>query len=177
MSERQAKIKRKNEIEENKNIHKKTKKSDVLFNVILVVVTVAILGLGAWAVASKYTTNGTSDTTTEQSVDDSASQETPTVEEYAESLGQTAEEFMTEYGLDQNSEVTKDMQMTLATEYMTLANYAKLSGTDTQTMKDSMGLSEDETITDDTVMSDIYDKMMSSADNGEAESDTESENQ
>lgn len=155
MSERQAKLKRKNEVSEVKKTKKRTK-GEIITNVIIVAAVVAVLGLGGWAIASKYMVNDTQNNQqNEQTTDDASQQQTvPTVGEYAETLGMSAEDFMKEYGLEGNDAVTVDTDMETASQQMTFANYAKMSGTDTAGMRESMGL--DNSVTDDMPMSEVY---------------------
>lgn len=155
MSERQARIKRKNEGVEERVVKKKSK-AEIITNIIICVAVVAVLVLGVWAVASKYQSDAQqaqTDVNTENVSDDSAQQSIPTIEEYAQSVGMTGEEFIKEYGLDSNEEVTPSMELSMATEYMTLGNYAKMVGAEVSEIRESMGI--DETFTDDSLMSEI----------------------
>lgn len=173
MSERQARIRRKSEAEEVKTVKKKSK-AEIITNVVICVAVVAVLGLGGWAVASKYQNNAAQTQAEADSQDisaDAAQQSVPTIEEYAQSLGMTGEEFIKEYGLDSNEEVTPYMEMTLATEYMTLANYAKMIGSETAEVRESMGI--DDTFADDTLMGEIFAAQADVTDGAEnADSDT-----
>lgn len=155
MSERQARLKRKNEETKAVNVTKKSK-ADIITNLVIVLVVAALIGAGAWAIYNQY-----------------APQPIPTIAEYAESIGSTAEDFLKEYGLDTNTEVTEDMEISLAIEYMTLANYAKLNGMEIDEVKESMGL--DDTVDENTLIKDIYSmldaKMQEAQDTNEEESE------
>lgn len=156
MSERQAKMKRKNEGVEERVVKKKSK-AEIITNIIICVAIVAVLGLGVWAVASKYQSDAQqaqAEVNTEDLSDDSAQQSIPTIEEYAQSVGMTGEEFIKEYGLDSNEEVTPDMDISEATGYMTLGNYAKMAGAEVSEIKESMGI--DASFTEDSLMSEIF---------------------
>ena len=147
MSERQAKKRR---MEVGKDETKKSK-SGILINCVLTLLVVAVAGVGGWAVYTNYGDNAT-DVQTEQV------QQTQTIEQYAQSVGMTADDFLNEYGLVENEEVTKDMDVTLATEYMTIENYAKFSGLQVDGLKEALGLGEE--FTNDMLMSEVYAKMM-----------------
>ncbi len=155
MSERQAKLKRKNEVV---NAPAKNKKSalDIVSNIIIVVLILAVLGIGGWAVYSKFSQMPSN----EEAV-------TPTISEYAQTEGITVEEFLAKYGLSEVPEITGDSLISDAMSYMTLGNYAALVGTDVAQLKESMGLGEE--YTDDTPMSVIYEEMAAAADAAAAE--------
>lgn len=174
MSERQAKLKRKNESGEVTAKRKKTK-GEIITNVIIVAAVIAVLGLGSWAVASKYIVKDNSNQQDTQVTDDNASQQTiPTVGEYAENLGMSTEDFMKEYGVEGNDAVTADTDMETASQQMTLANYAKMSGTDAAGLRESFGL--DDTVSDDTLMSEVNQIMAEKEASEESENNAETEN-
>ena len=173
MSERQVKkIRKENPVEETKV--KKKSKSDILTNSIIVVLIVAVLGLGSWAVYSKFA----SENATEQTgvVDESnvvtndEQVQTPTIAEAAAEAGMTTEDYMAEYGLDSIENVTADTLMTDAISYMTLANYAKLSGMDVSEFREMNGI--DESYSDDMTMEEISEAMMQ-AENQQAATEDE----
>ncbi len=147
MSERQAKLKRKNEVV-NAPVKKKSA-LDIVSNIIIVVLIIAVLGIGGWAVYSKYS----------QMPSNEAGQEvqTPTVAEMAQTDGITVEEYLGKYGISEVAEITPETPVTEIIPHMTLANYAAFSGTDVAQMKTSMGLSEE--YSDDTLMSVIIDEI------------------
>lgn len=146
MSERQAKLKRKNEIIETPK--KKRNPMDIVFNIIIVVLIVAVLGVGSWAVYSKYS-QMPKDTTSE-----GTEQAVPTLAEYAETLGLSVEEFVADYGLTGDEGITAETDMNEVINHLTVANYAKLSQTDAKTILDSFGA--DNGYTEETLMSDIF---------------------
>ena len=154
MSERQAKLKRKNEVVNTPA--KKKSALDIVSNIIIVVLILAVLGIGCWAVYSKFSQMPSN----EEAV-------TPTISEYAQTEGITVEEFLIKYGLSEVPELTGDSLISDAMSYMTLGNYAALVGTDVSEIKASMGLAED--YADDTPMSVIYEEMAAAADTAEAE--------
>lgn len=166
MSERQAKLKRKNEKTEEQHHSKKRSKGEIITNVVIGVTIAACLGLGGWAIADKHMTKAQQTVSQDQTADtqqDASTQQVPTIEEYAQSMGMTGEDFIKEYGLDQSGQdISPSMEMTLATEYMTLGNYAKLQGQDVETVKQSMGL-EDSGYNEDTMMSEVLADMQTSA--------------
>lgn len=163
MSERQAKRKRQNDA--GQTVAVKKNKADVLTNVIIVLVVIVLVGLGAWAVIGEY-----------QKSQQEQAPVSQTVAEYAASVEMTVEDFLAEYGLGENAEVTADTDMSVATEYMTLGNYAKLAQTDVDTLKNSLGIT-DETINEDTTVGEIYDMMMqNTADEGAAQTTDDTNN-
>ncbi len=172
MSERQAKKKRKIEASEVVSTKRKKTKAEILTNAIIAVLIVALVGLGSWAVYGEIKGNLEAASQEVTTTDDTAVQQTaPTVAEYANTLGMSTEEFLAEYGLDTNSEVNADMDMTLATEYMTLGNYAKMVGQEVADVKTSMGI--DDSFDENSIMSDIFavmqEQVMAEAETTEAE--------
>ena len=148
MSERQAKLKRKNEIIK-ETPKKKKSKLDIFSNIIIVILILAILGIGGWAVYSKFS----------QQAGQNISEEItpPTITEQAQSEGISVEEFLSKYEIPTDSALTGDSLLTEAIPYMTLKNYAAFSGTDIQTAKESIGITKD--YADDTLISDILEEM------------------
>lgn len=146
MSERQAKLKRKNEIIETPK--KKRNPMDIVFNIIIVLLIIAVLGVGSWAIYSKYSQmpKDTITETTEQAV--------PTLAQYATSLGLSVEEFIADFGLTGVEGITAETDMNEAMKHMTVANYAKISQTDAKTILDTLG--SDKGYTEETLMSEIY---------------------
>ena len=143
MSERQAKTKRKNEVK-----HTPVKKKsalDIISNIIIVILILTVLGIGGWAVYSKF-----SQMPPEGTTEDIA---TPTISETAQEEGISVEEFLANYGLSEAEGLTGDTEITEMMPLMTLENYAKFSGADVETIKQGMGLTED--YSNDTLMSEI----------------------
>ncbi len=163
MSERQAKLKRKNEVV-NAPEKKKNSALDVVSNIIIVVLILAVLGIGGWAVYSKYSQMPSNEDVV-----------APTISEYAQSEGITAEEFLKKYGLSDVAELNGDSLISDAIAHMTLGNYAALAGTDVAQIKESMGLGEE--YTDETPMSVIYEEMAAVTEDAESENVEEEETQ
>lgn len=161
MSERQAKLKRKNEVVD-APVKKKKSALDIVSNIIIVVLILAVLGIGGWAVYSKFSQMPSSEEVA-----------TPTISEYAQSEGISVEEFLAKYGLSEVPEITGDSLISDAMSYMTLGNYAALVGTDVAEIKASMGLSEE--YADDTPMSVIYEEMAAAAAEVESTENVEEE--
>ena len=170
MSERQAKLRRKNEVKETPK--KKKSAVDVIFNIIIVILVLAVLGIGGYAVYNKYKQAPQQDSTatdTTQMTDEQ--QVAPTIAEYAQTeKGMDAETFMAEFGLVGIEGVTAESLMTDAMNYLTLANFAKLSDMDVATVKEQYGLSDE--YSEDTLMGDIFAEQMAAAET-EAETATE----
>ncbi len=159
MSERQAKLKRKNEACEVKK--KKKSAPEIVTNIVLVLLVVAVLGVGGWAVYNKLSQAPVNDS---QAVTDNAQNTdatVPTIAEYAQSQEKEIDEFLTEYGLSSEDQITGDMLITDIVDKLTLANYAKLMGSDVATLKQSMGLGED--YSDDTPMSVVIEEQQAAA--------------
>lgn len=152
MSERQAKLKRKNEVVDAPV--KKKSALDIVSNIVIVVLILAVLGIGGWAVYSKYSQMPSSNEAI-----------TPTISEYAETQGITAEEFIEAYGLNGVAEITSDSLVTDAMLYMTLGNYATFAGADVEEVREGMGIGDQ--YTDDTLMSVILEDL-EAAQNAEA---------
>ena len=143
MSERQAKSKRKNEIK-----HTPVKKKsalDIISNIIIVVLILTVLGIGVWAVYSKFSQMPQEGTTEDIT--------TPTISEAAQQEAISVEEFLANYGLSEAEGLTGDTEITEIMPLMTLENYAKFSGADVETIKQGMGLTKD--YSNDTLMSEI----------------------
>lgn len=170
MSERQAKLKRKNEACEVKK--KKRSPLEVVTNIILVLLILAVLGVGGWAVYNKLSQAPAND---DQAVTDNVQDSdttVPTIAEYAATEGKEVDEFLAEYGLSSEDGVTEDMLITDIVDKLTLANYAKLMGTDTAALKESMGLGED--YSDDTPMSVVIEEQQAAQqDDDSAQADGE----
>ncbi len=159
MSERKAKTKRKNEIKQ--TTKKKMSALDVISNIIIIILILTVLGVGGWAVYSKFSQMPKEDTT-ETIV-------TPTISQTAEEEGISVEEFLSRYGLSETEGLTGDTEITEMMPLMTLENYAKFSGADVETIKQGMGISED--YANDTLMSEILADMTAA----EQESDEETQ--
>lgn len=175
MSERQAKkIRKENPVSE--NTKRKKTKSEILTNSIIAVLVIAFIGLGSWAVYSKFDTNKDAvqnETVTDTGADAGAEEQAQatTVAQAAEEAGMSTEDYLAEYGLDSIDDITGDTEMSVAVEYMTFANYAKLSGTDTATLRESAGL--DDSISDDTPMSEVFAAIQSQSDAQSEETEAE----
>lgn len=165
MSERQTKLKRKNEIIETPK--KKRNPIDVVFNIIIVVLIVAVLGVGSWAVYSKYSQmpKDTISETTDQMV--------PTLEQYAATLGLSVEEFIADYGLVGVEGITAETDMNEVMNHLTVANYARIAQTDAKTVLESLGA--DKGYTEETLMSDIYADLAAEAETQETSDDVTEE--
>ncbi len=157
MSERQAKSKRKSEIKETPKKKKNT--LDVISNMIIVILILAVLGIGGWAVYSKLSQ--------QPSTESSESLTAPTIAELAQEESVSVEEFLAKYEIADVESLTGESYITDALPYMTLANYAAFSGTDVATIKESMGLEKD--YADDTLMSVILEEMTPSEQSTETE--------
>ena len=167
MSERQAKKARKIQTTE-QAASKKKSKGDIITNSIITVAIIAVLGLGTWAVYNEYKGQSTA------TAGDIVEQTSQTVDEYAASVGMTTEDFIAEYGLDPEV-VTGDMDIAMAQEQMTLGNYAKMMGQDTQAVIESFGIENnyDENTLMSQVSADIQQAIMEEAAAAEATEETE----
>ncbi len=161
MSERQAKTKRKNEIKQTPK--KKKNALDIISNIIIVVLILTVLGIGGWAVYSKFSQMPKEGTTEDIT--------TPTISESAEEEGLSVEEFLAKYGVSDSEGLTPDTEITEMMPLMTLENYAKFSGVEIETIKQGMGLSEE--YTNDTLMSEILADMTAAEQESDEETQTE----
>ena len=120
MSERQAKLKRQNAVEEVKE-NKKSKK-DIMMNIVIAVIVVVVFSLGVVAILGNQNKKEeqlpvTTETTGDGNVE--------TLRDYAESIGMTAEDFIKEYGLEGNPGITPDTDLYNTFGNMTVENFAK----------------------------------------------------
>ncbi len=162
MSERQAKTKRKDEIKQAPK--KKMSALDIISNIIIVILILTVLGIGGWAVYSKFSQMPKEDTTENIA--------TPTISQTAEEEGISVEEFLAKYGLTETEGLTGETEITEMMPLMTLENYAKFSGADVETIKQGMGLSEE--YSNDTLMSEILaDMTAADQESGEEAQDAE----
>lgn len=174
MSERQVKKIRKENPIEVKTKTKKRTKFDIFSSLIIVVLVIAVLGLGSWAIYSKYASQQTGVVDDSNVVtNDNQTTQVPTIAEAAAEAGMTTEEYLAEYGLDSRDDITGDTELTMAIEYMTLANYAKLSGMDVAEFREMNGI--DDSFSDDTTMGEISAAMMESSNQQTTEETTGTE--
>lgn len=162
MSERQARLKRKN-LTDDVILPKKRTKADILTNVVIVLIVVVLVGVGALAIYNEYSQKAAEQATTE------TQQEIPTIGQYAESMGLTADAFLEEYGLNNTTEVSIDTKINDAIQYMTLGNYAKFGGMDISEVKESLKI--DASVNENTLMSEIYEMLSQNAQSAVKESE------
>ena len=124
MSEKQARLKRKSEPQQEV---KKQKKS-IWGNVIITVVIVVFLGLAGYALKDNI-----------KSILPEKPEKEKTVSDLAKDKDMSVEDFIAEFGLE-NDEVTKDTTETDLMSKFTLANYAKYMGQTTEELKAMYGL-------------------------------------
>lgn len=171
MSERQAKLKRKNQEENTTNV-KKTQKSDTITNLIIVIVIVAMVVLGAWAIYSKY--NRTTTDTDATNTADTSDVQPQTVANVAEEKGLSAEDFISEYGLGDVEGINGDTDFQTAMQSMTLENYAKYLDEDVDEL--ISGINVDAKITADMTVGEVTD-IVSQAQSETSADDSQQENQ
>ena len=204
MSERQARIKRKNE-PQNEEVKKRSKGS-VWMNVVITVIILAFLGLAGYALKDNIKAMLPEKPEKEPTVADLAknrdisveeflseyglegeeltadSTETDvmsklTVENYAKYTEQTVEELLSSYGIEG---VENDMLWQEAYQYIPMGNYAETMGTTFEELKAQAGLPEE--ITEKTTLKEAEEIMQSlqaeeeaAAEEGEAAEETEEE--
>ncbi len=144
MSERQAKIKRKNVVSETPK--KKKSAVDIVSNIIIVLLILAVLGIGGWAVYSKY-----NQMPVEQDIS------TMTLAEYAYPMGLEVDEFLAQYDLKLEKTITEESLISDIIPLMTLANYAKFTQTDVLEIKETLGLGAD--FPEERTMGEIFDAL------------------
>ncbi len=129
MSERQARIKRKNEPQQ----EVKKKKSSITGNVIITIIVIAFLGLGLYAIKDKLP---------------KPAPKPVTVSKLAKEQDMSVEDFLKEYGLDGDETVTADTLQEDFEGKLTVANYAKYIGKTVADLLSENGIAEgvDETM-------------------------------
>ncbi len=142
MSERQAKKNRKTV--DQTPVKGPKNKASILMNVIIWVVVVAVLGLGVYAVGSKYIAKYQEQKAQEV--------QTITVADVMAEEGITLEEFKTEYGLEADEEVTEESDMNMVASKFTLTNYAKYTGVTIEELRAQYGLGDN--VADTTIWAD-----------------------
>lgn len=110
---------------------KRTSPAEKVINAVLVIIVVAVLVLAGFAVGPKVS---------EKIKAMLPQPDTSVVSGMAESLGLSVDEFKAEYGLPENA--TGETAMADVVTELTLANYAKVSGTDYETLVADMGIAE-----------------------------------
>lgn len=126
---------------------------NMMLNVIIVIVILAVLGLAVWAVAPKVMQNWQERAQTQQedASQDSAQtqQQTVTVAQKAESEGITVDEYKAKYGLGET--VTGDTSFDEALYSMNLANFAAAQGLTVENVREQYSLPD--SVADDTAWS------------------------
>lgn len=107
--------------------------SDFALNAVMVVVIVAVLGLGVWAVSGKVASNLANKT---DNADPTTQQQT--VQTAADAEGKTVAEFLSAYGLDAGLSADTAMQDIYPT--MTVENIAKMNQVSTEEFLEQYGL-------------------------------------
>ena len=120
MSERQARIKRKNEPQQEVT---KKRKGSIAGNVIITIIIIAFLGLGYYAIKDKLP---------------KPDPKPVTVETLAEDKGMSVEDFIKEYGLGED--VTKDTSEDEFLSKLTVENYAKYKGQTVEELLEENGI-------------------------------------
>lgn len=143
MSERKAKKGRKEQVAANTP----KKKSNVLFNVIVTLVILAVVALGVWAVYPTLNFGG-------EVIEDSL--ENQTLGAVAKERGTTAEEIIETYQLGEY-EFNEDSDIIEVTSKMTVENYAKFEGVTVDELKAQFKYTDD--VTSDMTMEQAQDYM------------------
>jgi len=143
MSERKAKKGRKEQVAANTP----KKKSNVLFNVIVTLVILAVVALGVWAVYPTLNFGG-------EVIEDSL--ETQTLGAVAKERGTTAEEIIETYQLGEY-DFNEDSDIISVTSKMTVENYAKFEGVTVDELKAQFKYTDD--VTSDMTMEQAQDYM------------------
>ena len=143
MSERQAKKVRKDKTAP----AAKKQSSNVLFNVIITVVIIAVVALGVWAVYPSLNDNS-------QVIEDSMQNQT--LGQIAKEMGTTAEEIIETYQLGEHG-FNEDSDIIAVTSKMTVENYAKFEGVTVDELKAEFKYTDD--VTPDMTMEQAQDYM------------------
>lgn len=138
MSERQSKKRRQNAPTAGKAAAKKSP-AEIWTNVGIGVIVAGFLVLAGFAMKPAVEVMI-------QNYQAAQPQDLETVEEYAKTLDQSAEDFMNEYGLTGVEEITKDTPISQAKFYMSLENFAKFTGVTIEEFRTSHGLDDEEAV-------------------------------
>lgn len=133
----------------------KPDKLTVITNTVGVLLIVAVLALGIWAVADKLSKSAGSASQQDEEQQVSVS----TVANRAEELGMTAEDFLAEYGLADNESVTADTGIQTAETMMSLENYAKYIGITYDEFLNTYGIAGVDEVTPETALGDAMEYM------------------
>lgn len=139
MNQKQSKKERKNKTQDFTKMPKD--KASITSNIIIGVIIAAFLGLGGYAVGTKYMENKAN-----APAENAEQTQAQTVKTAAESEGITTAEYLEKYGLD--SSLSEDTSITDAYSMMTVENMAKANGKDTDTFRQENFVPEE--ITNDT---------------------------
>lgn len=136
MSERQSKKQRQTE---SVHVHKSHSGGGFSgINVVIAIVIAAFLGLGIYAVASKYASKRAAQ-------QDNGQQTSQTVSQYAEEQNMSTEEFLAQYGLDGDESITGDSTVSEACAKMSVEKFAEFSQKSVDELKSENGLGDDVT--------------------------------
>lgn len=131
MGERQVKKNRKNQ--NDMMPKRKASKTEVITNIVIAVVIVGVLGLGVYAVGSRYMENHPADSV--------VSEQSQTIGDYIAEKGITLDEFKTEYGVSEG--ITESTAVEEVVAGFTLENYAKYLDITLDELKSQYGLGDD----------------------------------
>ena len=109
--------------------------ADKMFNFIMFIIIIAILGLGVYAVYGKVSTN------LENKAIESGQAE-QTVKYAADQAGVTVDEYLEQYGLKDDADVNEKTPVSEMINHMTVENYAKYNGQDLDTFLQEYGLTD-----------------------------------
>lgn len=117
-----------------KNSKRPATPADKMINAVMIIVVLAILGLGAYAVYSKLSVSIET-----KAIEAGEAQQT--VRYAANAAGMTSEEFLAEYGLADAGLGEKSTVSEMA-QKMTVENYAKFNGQETAAFLEELGLTD-----------------------------------
>lgn len=126
--------------------------TNVLINIVIVVVVLAVLGLGAWAVVPKITQNLQEKAQNQELTDSDIQQQQQivTVGQRAQAEGISLDEYKAKYGL--GDDVNGDTSFDQALYAMNLTNYAAAQGISVEDVRSQFELPE--SVKDDAVFAD-----------------------
>lgn len=115
------------------NNSKKATSADKMFIALIVVIIAAVLGLGGYAVYGKISKNLQT-----KAIEENKSEKT--VSYLADQSGMSVDEYLAEYGLNDNKDVNSKTTESEMVNHMTLDNLAKYEGKDLATFLEENGL-------------------------------------
>lgn len=114
--------------------------TNVLINIVIVIVVLAVLALGVWAVVPKITQNLQEKAQNQELTDNNVQQQTVTVGQMAQNEGISLDEYKAKYSL--GDDVNGDTAFEQALYSMSVTNYAAAQGISVEDVRSQFELPE-----------------------------------